>query len=415
MIEENIDTNKNIQQNLEPISFKWYRVLIVLAFFALGYLAGRSHEKIIIPREISNSTVDFNLFWDSWSILEEKYPFNEPPTEEKIFSAIAGLAASYKDEHTIFLRPDQSNYFNENVEGKFGGIGAEISILEGYLVVVAPLKNSPSEQAGLKAGDIIVSIDGKESFGTSIDDAIKLLRGEIGTEVKLEVARKSITDLVPITITRAEINIPILDFTDEDGIFTISLYNFNENSEYEFKKAIEAFAQSSSDKLIIHLRNNPGGYLDAAVKIASYFLPQGEIIVIEDYGNSGKKADTFRSFGYENLKNKKFQSVVIINQGSASASEIVAAALQDHKKATIVGETSYGKGSVQEYIEMPEGGALKVTVGKWLTPLGAHIDAIGVKPDYLFEQNDIIDNESTTTNNVVDSVFEQTKKFIRNL
>ncbi len=233
----------------------------------------------------------------------------------------------------------------------------------------------------------------------TLDQAISIIRGDIGTIVNLGIISRDSSEVRTVPVIRDLVTIPILDYEEQDGVFIVSLYNFNQDAAREFKTVMEAFAKSSSTKLLLDLRNNPGGYLDASVDIASYFLPQGEIIVSEDYGTSDTETDVFRSTGNTLLNSKNYSIGVIINFGSASASEILAAALQDHKRAIIMGETSYGKGSVQELIDLPQETSLKVTVAKWLTPNGSHIDKKGITPD--------IELIADTNEPDIDSILEQ--------
>jgi carboxyl-terminal processing protease len=391
--------------------FKLSRVVVLLAIFVLGYFAGKFHSNALVPKELSAEKQSFSLFWEAWNMLDNRYPFEEPSVQDKIFGAIRGLTEAYNDDYTTFFNPSEASYFNDNVTGEFGGIGAEIGVVKGFLVVVSPLQNSPAAKAGLQAGDLIMNVDGTEVSGMSLDEAINLIRGDIGTTVELGIIRRGSSETETVSVTRELVNIPILEYEQREDVFVVQLFNFNEDAGVEFEKAMEAFAASDANKLVLDLRNNPGGYLNASIDIASYFLPQGEIVVTEDYGNSETKPDVFRSFGHETLSQKEFTTAVIINYGSASASEILAAALQDHGVAKVYGETSYGKGSVQELIDMPEATAIKVTVAKWLTPKGTHIDKEGITPDV-----EILEPKSETDSvedALYDSVLEQTINYLK--
>jgi len=394
--------NENIKNQISgatSLGLSIGRVLLLLFFFGFGFYAGKLHTNLVIPKDITNEQQNLNLFWEVWRTLDNRYPFQEPTAQEKMYGAIEGLAQSYDDDYTMFFNPSDASYFNDTVTGEFGGIGAEISLLNGMLVVVSPLQDSPSAKAGIKAGDVIVKIDETEVVGMTLDQAINIIRGDVGTIVNLGIISRDSSEMRTVPVIRDLVTIPILDYKEQDGVFIVSLYNFNQDAAREFKTVMEAFAKSSSTKLLLDLRNNPGGYLDASVDIASYFLPQGEIIVSEDYGTSNTETDVFRSTGNTLLNGKDYSVGVIINFGSASASEILAAALQDHKRAIIMGETSYGKGSVQELIDLPQETSLKVTVAKWLTPNGSHIDKKGITPN--------IELTADTNESGVDSMLKQ--------
>ena len=324
------------------------------------------------------------LFWKVWKIMEKKYPFKEPKNDEKVYDAIQGLVASYGDEHSVFFPPKYSQQFQEEVDGKFGGAGMEVTAHDGYFIVIAPLKNSPAEKAGVKPGDIIIEIDGQEVAGKDFIDVINLIRGKVGTTLNLTVLRPDDEKKYHLNIVRDIIKIPVLSTHNIDDVFVISLYNFNNEAIKEFKSALKDFKKSHKPFLLLDLRNNPGGYLSEAIDLLSYFIDKGKIVVREDYGDvSDDRNDESRGFQF--LKDNNFRMGVLINKGSASASEIVAGALQDYKKASIIGETSYGKGSVQELIDLNDNTSLKVTIAKWLTPLGHQISQKGISPDINIE------------------------------
>jgi carboxyl-terminal processing protease len=257
----------------------------------------------------------------------------------------------------------------------------EVGIKDKVLTVISPLKDTPAYRANIKPGDKILKINNKVTSSLSIEDAIKLIRGEVGTTVTLTIFREGNKEPMEVKIVREIINIPTLDTElRKDGIFVIKLYSFSANSSGLFRNAIKKFSESGSDKLLLDLRGNPGGYLDAAVDISSWFLPTGKVVVTEDYGNN-KKQEIYRSRGYD-IFNNNLKFAILIDGGSASASEIVAGAMQDHKRATLVGEKSFGKGSVQEAIKITGDTLLKITVAKWLTPNGNLIAEKGLTPDY---------------------------------
>ncbi len=305
-----------------------------------------------------------------------------PSDKDKVWGAVAGLTAAYGDPYTVFFPPKETEEFEEEVRGNFEGVGMEIAFKDKILTVVAPLKGTPAERAGVKSGDQILKIDKIFTNGLTVEEAVKHIRGPRGSFVTIVVKRNG--GVLDIKIERDVINIPTIETKlREDGVFVISLYNFSSNSASIFRNALREFIESGSDKLVLDLRNNPGGYLEAAVDMASFFLPIGKTIVIEDSGTKAKqKVD--RSRGY-NVFTSNLKMVILINEGSASASEILAGALSEHGVAKLVGEKSFGKGSVQELISITRDTALKVTIARWLTPKGKSISENGLTPDIKVE------------------------------
>lgn len=361
-------------------------VILALVFFAGGAFFQQQISTAQVPDDIALHGEDMDLLWTVWNTLEQQYPFQEPTTQDKLYAAAKGVANSYGDDYTVFLPPRDTTYFNETVSGEFGGIGAEVSLDSGYLVIVAPLEGSPAQSAGLMPGDIIIEIDGEDIVGMSLNEAISLLRGKPKTEVKLTVARIDESETLEISVTRDIVIVPIVETDIIDDTFVIQLFNFNEDSRKAFTAAIREFKTSGKEHLLIDLRNNPGGYLEAATYIASYFLPQGKVIVREDSGLKKEQEQVYRSTGHDLLHGDDIDLGILVNYGSASASEILAGALQEHEKAVILGETTFGKGSVQELIQLPQKTALKVTIAKWVTPLGEYIDQKGIVPDIVIER-----------------------------
>ncbi len=360
-------------------------IIIAILFFAFGYFL-QTKTSQAIPKDVDKDK--FLLFWNVWETLEKKYPFEEPAESDKRYQAIRGLVSAYEDPYSSFFPPETSKLFKESVVGKFAGIGVEITIREGFLMVIAPLKNSPADIAGIKAGDVISKIDGIKVENQSMDELTTLIRGEVATDVVISVLRVGEEAELDITVTRDIINVPVLDTEIIDGVFILSLYNFNQDSEDQFDQALKDFKNSGKKYLLINLYNNPGGFLSSSVDISSYFVEQGKVIVTESFGDSGKEDRVHRSKGFGLLKGLDYELGVLINKGSASASEIVAGALQDHEKAIIIGEKSYGKGSIQEVVDLEQDTSLRVTVGKWLTPNGEHISKQGILPDQEIDQMD---------------------------
>jgi carboxyl-terminal processing protease len=366
--------------------------IIMILLFVGGIFIGNQHKSTTQSSQTDNfSTIsenkDFTQFWNVWKLLNDKYPFKEkiPSDTERVQGAIAGMVASFKDPYTMFFPPNQAKLFAEEVKGEFGGVGMEVGVKDGLITVIAPLKDSPAEKAGVKAGDILIKIGTTSTETMTTDQAVSLIRGKIGTDVVLTLARKDAPDFIKITITREIINVPIIDTKKQGDVFIINFYSFSETSPKLFKSAMDEFIASKSKKLIIDLRNNPGGYLDAAVDIGSYFIPQGKIIVREHAGDSEPET-LYRSAGTDIVLPSNLQMILLVNNGSASASEILAGALSEHGVATLVGNQTFGKGSVQELIPLVDGSSIKITVAKWFTPNNISISEKGITPDYIVNE-----------------------------
>ena len=291
--------------------------------------------------------LDFGKFWQVWNLLQDNFvqthASNTIPTyQERVYGAIAGLTDSYHDPYTVFLPPAEAKQFNDDIKGSFVGVGMELGEREGSLMVVAPLKDSPAERAGIRSGDIILTIDGKASETMAVEAAVKLIRGEIGTTVTLDLKRAGESAPLTIKIVRDTIKIPVIkSYKRNDGIFVIELYSFSENSADLFRGALRQYFESGSTRLILDLRGNPGGYLESAVQMASYFLPVGTTIVTEDY--KGKQDNlAHRSLGYNVFANKKLSMAILVDQGSASASEILAGGLAQNGVAKLGGTRTFG-------------------------------------------------------------------------
>jgi len=333
---------------------------------------------------------DFSSFWNAWNAISEKYvSANGTSTavtdQEKVWGAIEGLVGSLGDPYSVFLPPADSETFEENISGNFGGVGIEIGIRDDILTVISPLKDTPAYNAGILAGDKIIQVDDTTTIRASIEEAVRLIRGEVGTPVLLTVIREDEDEPLEIEVIRGIISIPTIDTEDrEDGIFVIKLYNFSATSPNLFRDALRDFVLSGSNKLIFDLRGNAGGFLQAAVEISSWFLPAGKIVVTEDYGDYSEDL-LHRSKGY-NIFNDNLEMVILVNGGSASAAEIVAGALSQHGVGRLVGSTTFGKGSVQELDKtIAPGTSLKITVAHWRTPDGSSISKGGLMPEIEVE------------------------------
>lgn len=373
---------------------RYYRttILLVALFFILGFYVG-DHNRPEIDKVTGISgketrvatTADFSPFWKVWNTINEKYPSaNKTTDQERVYGAISGLMGSLNDPYSVFFNPEEAKSFQEEIAGNFDGIGMEVGMKDKILTVIAPLKDTPAFRADIKSGDKILKIDKTVTTDMSIDEAVKLIRGPKGTTVTLTIFREGLKQPKEIKVVRDTIAIPTLDTEmKKDGIFVVKLYSFDANSANLFRDAMKQFADSGSDKLLLDLRGNPGGYLNAAVDMASWFLKAGKTVVTEDYGDN-KTSDIFRSKGYD-IFTDKLKFVILIDGGSASASEILAGAMQDNGRAKLVGSQSFGKGSVQEVIDVTSDTILKITVAKWLTPNGTSISEKGLTPDYPVE------------------------------
>jgi carboxyl-terminal processing protease len=383
----NISKNKSI------------KVIIVLIIFAAGFFLGKMS---FASSQNDDSNIDIKTFWKVWDILDNEFvttkhkdklgqEMSSTSTSEydglskedrRIYGAIKGMVDSEEDPYTTFFTPQEAKSFETEIKGSFDGIGMEVGKKDDVITVIAPLPGSPSEKAGLKTGDKIIKINDKTTLDMSVDEAVKIIRGPKGTDVNIQVYRDGVDKPLDFKITRDTIQLPTLDkvYDIKTGIYTIKVYSFSEQVNSLFKTAMQEFASSKSNKLIIDLRGNPGGYLESAVDMSSYFISSGKVVVSQDYGEK-KKIEQLRSLGYDLLKNKNAKIVVLVDGGSASASEIVAGALQDYKLATVIGEKTFGKGSVQEYIKITAKTGLKVTIARWLTPNGNSISVSGLSPD----------------------------------
>jgi carboxyl-terminal processing protease len=364
-------------------------ILIAAALFTVGFYFGRKNSFDSLPAGFLNATstesVDLAPFWKAWSLLDEKFAVATSTAprvtnQAKVWGAIQGLASSYGDPYTVFFPPVESKSFEEEISGSFGGVGMEIGVADDMLTVIAPLKGTPADMVGVKAGDKIIMIGDKSASKMTTDDAIKLIRGEIGTPVIVTFERKGVKEPLVKTLIRAAIEIPTVDTKILPGnVFVISLYNFSANSPNLFRAALRKFVESGSDKLVLDLRNNPGGYLEAALDMASWFLPTGKVVVTEDFGG-GKEKNEYRSKGY-NIFTDNLKFAILVNEGSASASEILSGALREYNKAVLIGNRTFGKGSVQELVPVTGNTSLKITVAHWFTPLGKSISNGGLTPD----------------------------------
>ncbi len=316
------------------------------------------------------------LFSQVLELVEENY-VKEVPTRDLIYGAIQGMLSNL-DPHSSFLKPDDYKELQIETRGSFTGIGIEITIRDGVLTVVAPIEGTPAWKAGLKPGDKIIKINGKPTKGMSLIEAVKLLRGPKGTKVTISIFREGFKELKDITLVRDVIPIKSVRYRMlEPGYGYVRISSFQEKTASELRKALKELEKEGLKGLILDLRNNPGGLLDAAVEVADEFLEEGLIV----YTKGRRKDQNFKFEARPNKDKHAYPLVVLVNAGSASASEIVAGALQDHHRAVILGTKTFGKGSVQTIIPLPDGSAVRLTTAQYYTPSGRSIQAEGIEPD----------------------------------
>ena len=385
-----------LKRNIININYwKIFYIFSVIIISTSGYFYGVYNS---IDRDVVNGQVNTPIIWDSTdkiisnikSTIDDRFVNSRPsstiPNSQDLqYGIISGFVASYGDPYTQYFSPAIAKQFNETLMGSFGGVGIELVYKDSNTVVVSALKDTPAFRAGIKSGDIIMSVDDVNVTGLNSDIVIQKIRGEVGTKVKIKFFRPEIKNTVEFTITREIIKAPTIDSKIMGDYFIISLYSFTIESPELFKQEMIKFLKSGKNNLILDLRGNPGGAVDSAVLIASYFIDYGNVILQE----RGRSANNNRVYKAENLKaiNSKNKIYVLIDGGSASASEIVAGALQDYNIAKIYGQKSFGKGSVQEVVPLEDGSTLKMTVANWYTPNNHNITEKGIIPDFVIKRN----------------------------
>ncbi len=363
-------------------------VFLLVAAFAGGFFIGKrtlvpdtipSAIKSVFPDEAKKRGLDFGLFWEVWDVLEKNSYVQDINKDELYWGAIKGMVAGLGDRYTYFLTPEETKQFAD-IHGTFQGIGIEMGMRRGVITVIAPLKNSPAEQAGVRAGDFILAIDDELTADMSIDEAVRKIRGPAGSEVKLLILHKDEEKPREIKIKREEIKIESVKWEWlSDKIALLTINNFNEDTETQFKKAAHELLRQNVQGIILDLRDNPGGYLEIAVRIGSYFVESEKIIVKEVYPKNQKTIE-YKAKNSPILKD--IPLVVLVNEGTASASEILAGALRDLRGTKLIGEKTFGKGIVQEYKEFPDGSSLAFAIAEWHTPNNHNINKEGLKPDF---------------------------------
>lgn len=359
---------------------------LIMIIFGAGYKIGeyKSQKLLSIPQSNNQKNIDFSLFWDTWQKVEDKFVDKKKVDRQKMFyGAIKGMVASVEDPYTFFLTPEENKQAKFDLEGKLEGIGAQLGLKDERIVVIAPLKDSPADKAGIKAGDFINKVDEVSTSNWTLSQAVSKIRGPKGTKVKLTIERGGKESDILIIRDQIIINSVVLSF--EKNIAIITVTQFGENTNFEWDKAVLQVTKKWENKeikgLVLDLRGNPGGYLESSVYLASDFFPSGKLIVKQE-------STTYGNQDYISDREGRLQTIplaVLIDKGSASASEILSGALRDHKRGVLIGEKSFGKGSVQEALDLDKGAGLHITIAKWILPGGDWINGKGITPQYIVE------------------------------
>jgi carboxyl-terminal processing protease len=374
-------------------------VFWLIVGFGIGWFSnGMQSEELDMTESLGETALteaDMELFWDVWGTVQEEYiDAAELEVEDQIYGAISGMVDSLEDPYSDFMTPEETSEFQIALNGELEGIGAELTVREGRLVIVSPLKDTPAEQAGLLPGDHVYLVDGEPTSEMTIWDAIMMIRGERGTSVVLTILREGEEEPLEFTITRDEIVVPStkVSYTEmnDKNLAIVSIYQFEDDTYSEFLNAVREITLNEVDGMVLDLRLNGGGYLDVSLMVLGQFFEDKVKGVIVK--RSDGEGDVMYTQGDGDLVDMPL--VVLIDEGSASASEIVAGALQDYDRAMLFGEQSFGKGSVQEYANLSGGASLRLTIARWFTPNDRTIDHLGITPDIEIEmETELIDTE----------------------
>ena len=391
---------------------KLTNLLLLLSFiiltFGSGYKLGEHKSRFSLLQPIKNTqqqNLNFDLFWETWNKLQERYVDPKKIDAKKMYlGAIKGMVASLEDPYTFFLTPEENKQTKDDLGGKFEGIGAQLGLKNNRIVIIAPLKKSPAETAGVKPGDYINKVDDVATSNWTLTQAVSKIRGPKNTKVKLTLERNN--KEIEITIVRQQIIVSSVELNFEKNIAILKVNQFGDNTNDEWDKAVEEVNIKWSNKqikgLVLDLRDNPGGYLEGSVYLASEFLSLGKLIVKQEATLYGDKEYRVSRVGIL----QEIPLIVLINQGSASASEILAGALRDYNRGQLVGEKSFGKGSVQEALDLKEGAGLHITVAKWVLPNGDWINSKGIEPKFK------VSNETKEGNTITKETDKQLQKAI---
>jgi carboxyl-terminal processing protease len=353
----------------------------------IGWTAGRNHPKNIVISEATNITpnasttsADFNTFWAAWADIQNESLWTPSTTPtQRMYGAITGMVGSLGDPYTEFFTPEDSSQFQQDITGNFGGIGAELGEnTSTQIVVISAISSTPAFAAGLKPEDIITSINSSSTASMNIDDAVNLIRGTVGTNVTLGILRDGWSAPKNFTITRANIQVPTVEFSMKGDIAYIQLNEFTQDADDLFFKALQNAVNANAKGIVLDLRGDPGGYLQVAVDISGYFLKPGSPVV-KEVGRTVPEQD-YTATGSGALDTMPM--AILIDDGTASAAEILSGALNDDRNVPLVGAKSFGKGTVQELENLPDGSSLKITVAHWVLPSGRILDHDGLLPNY---------------------------------
>ncbi len=425
-----------IKTNFKKICQKQYGIfwliLIGVLFFYVGLAWGKKQvtpenspmealtsfvSELSSPSSLLKNTnkdksdkIDFNIFWKVWNKLEKQYVNSSSlDSQAMVYGAIDGMVRAIKDPYTNYMDPEESNEFTTGMEGSFEGIGAELGMKDNILTVIAPISGMPAEKAGLKAGDKIIKINEEMTADISIDEAVKKIRGPKGTEVVLTVISNEATKTKEIKITRDTIDLESVHYEQKWGnIAYLQITSFTEDTADEFNKEITKAIADNNKGIVLDLRNNPGGFLNVAVEIASRFVPRESVVVQEKHQDG--RIENFKSIGGDVFS--EIPVVILVNQGSASASEILAGALRDINGSKLIGKKSFGKGSVQQLEKFSDGSSLKVTIAEWLTPSGQSINKIGLDVDIELDitDSDVKNNWDPQLNSALEEMVRQLRE-----
>ncbi len=390
-------------------------IIVVLSYYA-GFQNGRRgivfspKDFKVINQNQQIATVDYKLLWDAINVINTKY-IDRPIDQQKVlYGAVKGAVESLGDPYTTFFQPKELSNFQTQLKGSFGGIGAEVGKKDGNIVIIAPLDGTPAKKAGILAGDIIYQVDSQSTQGWSVEQAVDKIRGPKGTPVTLGLVRQGKDKPFDVKITRDTIVIKSVKWELKDvgiggqkkKIAVITVSEFGDDTKPLFDQAVNDILTHNVAGIVLDLRNNPGGYLQTAVDLASNWVKQGDVVVSEAHSDGTSVKYT----GEGNSRLAGYKTLVMINGGSASAAEILSGALRDHGFAKLIGEKSFGKGSVQEIVNLDGGAGVKVTIAKWITPGGVNLNHNGLDPDIAVKltETDINANKDPQMDKALDEI-----------
>jgi carboxyl-terminal processing protease len=400
--------------------------LFIMVFLAIvivcgSFVAGMTFQRIQTPStqgfNLSDSTSavtvtseeeipQINVFWEAWQIVEDEFYKEIPPEQERMYGAIRGMVNTYGDENTAFIDPTRAALLQEDASGSFEGIGATVRLDElGRLIIAEPFVGRPAAEAGLQRGDVVLAVDGQSLRGFSLYESVMLIRGRAGTTVILTILREGTSEPFDVEVVRAKIEIEVVEAQLlEENIGYLKLSEFSSGASAKLNRAIKDLRRQGAEKLIVDLRDNPGGFLSESVAVSSLFLEK--VVVVREQRKGSQREQVYEARGVHSATD--IPMVILINRGSASASEIVAGALKDHDRAVILGEQSFGKGTVQLPHTLSDGSELRVTIAEWFTPNGNAINEVGIIPDIVVErtQEDFFEERDPQLDKAVEYLLE---------